>query len=282
MKRILRFLLSYIPSDPHLWIALLVGCFFVVMELLKVFHQLNEGEGLHGLSLDVGVTVIVICIISMVADHLKESGQVRDNAEKITRTVQTVVDVDQSLRGDRKVALRASPDSPEEYDYLWGGYTGTYRAYNPRYLVDKNLDEEKEDREKIVKLFIRRYQNPEFVKAQYLFLTGDDSGKEALEYFRDLMQQVKKQCKDVVGKVQVKEMKEKAASSEAEMYLGRRHHQPMGVVELREPILNPEGGRPHYYLVIYDEEVFEHYRQWHFDQAWDDKKNAQDVQHFWR
>jgi hypothetical protein len=118
-----------------------------------------------------------------------------------------------------------------------GGFTGTYWVYNPSYQVDKIANEEQE----IVKMFIHRYQNPQFEKARYLFLTKDDSGKADLEIFKGMMLQVKQAYPAVTGKIKVKEMKNMEACSESEMYLGTRYGEQRGVVELKQPAFSQHG-----------------------------------------
>ena len=145
--------------------------------------------------------------------------------------------------------------------------------YNPSYQVDKIADEEE-----IVKMFIHRYRHPHFEKARYLFLTKDDSGKADLEIFKRMMLKVKQTYPEVTGKIKVKEMKNMEACSESEMYLGSRYGEQRGVVELKQPAF-AQHGMPHYYLVINDKEVLEHYLKNPIEKAWNDK-NATDIDLF--
>jgi hypothetical protein len=262
VENIKRFLRRSIPSDPHLWIALVGASVFLLMEILHWLEWLTIGASYTGV-----VIVIMILIISLVADRLKEGDQVRENAEKLGKIAQSMF--------DKKVALRGRPSSREEYDYLWGGYTGNYFVFNPSYRVDKNIG-----KEEIVKLLLHRYQAPHFGKARYLFLTKDEFGKQDLETFRELMVSVKREYPGVVGKIEVRELDNRKASSAAEMYLGERHGEFMCVLELKEPDLDSQHGMPHYYLVIQDRDVFEHYRQDHFEPAWNNT-NSKDVHKFW-
>jgi hypothetical protein len=261
-KGVLRFLRRSVLSDPHLWIAFAAAVIFL---LLSILHELGwipwepRSEGL--------LIVITICIIALVADRLKEGDEVRGNAEKLGQ-------IENSLL-DKRVALRGRPSTPEEYDYLWGGYSGKYYVYNPSYRVDRNTGEDE-----IVKILVHRYQNPSFERARYLFLTKDESGNADLQTFRRLMAAVRRAYPAVVGKVEVRELKNQEASSAGEVYLGTRHGTPMCVMELKEPALDPQHGMPHYYLVIHDEDVLEHYLRDHFEPAWNDK-NARDVKGFW-
>lgn len=114
--------------------------------------------------------------------------------------------------------------------------------FNPSYRVDKNIG-----KEEIVKLLIHRYQAPQFLTARYLFLTKDEFGKKDLKTFCDLMARVKQEYPDVVKKIEVRELGDREASS-----------------------ADSQHGMPRYYLVIQDRDVFEHYRQDHFEPAWND------------
>jgi hypothetical protein len=262
MKKITSFLKHSIPSDPHLWIALALAPVFIAMEILKMFDRLGEQ-----VALTVGLIIIMICIITLVTDRLKDSGQVQKNAAMLCSIKNSVSEL-------TRVTLRKCPSKNEEYSYLWGGYTGTYCVYNPSYRLDQELD-----RNQTVKIFIKRYQNPDFEKARYLFLTKDAPGKNNLKDFRWLMAQVKQKYPGVVNKIEAKEFKDKNASLAAEMYLGRRYGEPMVVLEMQESALDPQHGMPYYYLVIQDEDAFEHYRKYQFDLAWNDT-NAEVIDPF--
>lgn len=259
----LRSLQRLIPSDPHLWIALVVAAIFIVLEILQKLHGLGE-------PLMVGLSVIMICIIMLVADRLKEGDKVWekvcDNTEKLAR-------IAQSTSNRCEIALRSCPKKAEDYDYLWGGYTKTYYVYNPSYKVDTRTG-----KDQTVQTFMRRYQHPRFDKAQYLFLTQDDDGQNALKTFRELMVEVQKTLPDVRKKVEVKQNPKKAACSAPEMYLGERDGEPIGVLELKKPTLMQQHGEPQYYLIIHDGKVVDDYISDHFSE-WNDS-NAEEV-HFW-
>jgi hypothetical protein len=265
LKRIIRFLRRSIISDPHLWIAFTAAFILLLMDLLHVFKLLARAVPHEGL-----LIVITFCIMTLLVDRLREGEQIREqvqeNAEKLGRIANSVF--------DKRIALRSRPSTPEEYAYLWGGYTGMYYVYNPSYQVDKYTDEDE-----IVKIFIHRYQNPHFEKARYIFLTKDDSGKADLETFRRLMVRVKQAYPDVAKKLRVKEVKNKESYSASEMYLGIRYGERRGVMELKEPALGSQHGMPHYYLVIDDKEVVEHYLKDHFEPAWNDR-DAEDTNIF--
>ena len=254
-----------VTSDFHLWITLAtaVGYFFVkFLNELKWLDWEPSSEGL--------LVIITFCLAALLIDRLWEGEKlwekVCDNTEKLTFLERT------SLH--KEIALRLRPETPPDYDYLWGGYTGNYYAYNPSYKLDKQTGESE-----VVDIFVHRYQNPHFGKAQYLFLTHDHHGQNALKTFRLLMAAVKQAYPRVINKIKVKEIKEKAASSAPELYLGERHTKPMGVMELKGPTLTHQHGTALYYFVIQDKEIKDYLLD-QFNQVWNDEL-AQDVENFW-
>src|SRR5215813_5689800 len=150
MNRLAVFLRRWLPADPHLWIAFVAAAVFLLTEILHWLPWFHVEVPVMGV-----LIVIMICILMLVADRLKEADQARENTEKLHRIANYVSD----LKG---VALRTRPSTPEEYEYLWGGFTGNYYVYNPSYRVDEDTGEKE-----IVNILSRRYQDPRFVKAQY-------------------------------------------------------------------------------------------------------------------
>jgi hypothetical protein len=249
-------------SDPHLWIAFAAAFLFLLSDVLGLLGvELPFKRPEEGL-----LIVLTICILTLVGDRLKEGEQVHHDSEKLAAIAGSVF--------GKGVMLRRRPTTREEYDYLWGGYTGRYHVYNPSYKVDTNTGEDE-----IAKILTRRYQDPQFERARYLFLTKDDAGKADLKTFRHLMGLVKQACPHVVNKIEVKELKHMDASSVPEIYLGTRFGMPICVMELKEPAVRPQHGVPHYYLVMHDPEAIEHYRLNHFESVW----NAPEAEpvHLW-
>ena len=224
-----------------------------------------------GEPLMIGLSVVMICIIMLVVDRLREGDQTRANTERLRR-------LEQSTFGTG-IALRPRPGKSADYEYLWGGYTGNYHVYNPSYKPDKEIGETE-----IVKIFVRRYQNPLFVKAEYLFLTSDHHGLDALETFRRLMAGVKQVYPGVVSRIEVRQIKEKAACSAPEIYLGERQYldeaaEPMCVLELKGPTSSQQHGVSRYYFVIRDTAAKEYLLD-QFKQAWNDE-SAREIEGFW-
>ena len=263
MRRLFGFLRRSFPEDPHLWITFL---FFIGFGVVAASHEALgwppeiKPEGY--------LAIISVGVMMLLADRLKVAEQGRENQERLTRITNLLL--------DKSAALRSRPSAPEEYEYLWGGYTGRYYVFNPSYRVDTNTGNDE-----IAKIFVRRYQNPAFEKARYLFLTKDAAGQKDLEIFRALMHKVKALDAGIVGKIEVRQVKNRDASSEAEMYLGTRDGRQMGVIELKEPALDPQHGLPHYYLVIHDQVALDHYLRDHFERAWNDVA-VEEVADFWQ
>src|ERR1043165_4187724 len=155
VPRLAGFLRRWLPADPHLWIAFVAAAVFLLTEILHWLPWFHVSE-----VSEMGVLIVImISILTLVADRLKEADQNRENTERLGRVADYVSD----LQG---VSLRTRPSTPEEYESLWGGFTGNYYVYNPAYRVDEDTGEQE-----IVSILARRYQDPRFRKAQYLFLT---------------------------------------------------------------------------------------------------------------
>jgi hypothetical protein len=86
-------------------------------------------------------------------------------------------------------------------------------------------------------------------------LTKDDDGKNELNKFRALMRETRKLCPQVVEKLEVKELTDKASSEDSEIYRGTRNDIWTSVVEAKEKVLTGGQGTPRYYLVITDREI---------------------------
>jgi hypothetical protein len=187
-------------------------------------------------------------------DEQKERHQTTEVLEKIHKDLQS------------KVRFVKSPSSTQEYIELWSGYTNTYWAYNPsfkgiEYRPGMDLPE------LVTRVYIPRYRDARFNKALYLFLTEDEAGRQDLEEFGLLMKQVKESCPDIVRKLEVRELKEKAASADGEIYLGTKEAGLFSVVKLTNQALIRERGVPYYYLIVADNEVNERIKD-HFESEW--------------
>ena len=244
----MRAVTKYMPKDPHLWCALVAGCVFLILEILRVHWVSDE------LVPVVGMSIVIVCLVVLIADRLKESNDARENADRVTRIFHSTF--------HKRVTIRNCPCDPEGYDDLWGGFTGDYFVYNPSYNVDDSMGTDE-----TAKIFLQRYRHPRFGKAKYLFLTKDHEGQKALNTFRAIMAKVKQAQPDILRKVKVKENKKKAACSAPEMYLGTRHGERLAVLESKSPTSFDQHGTPPYYLVIHDGDVLEnlegeHLRAW--------------------
>lgn len=256
MRRIKRFLRRII-SDPHLWIIYILAVGFLLWHLLHALGWVAQEAPHDGLLL-----FTTVGILTLVGDRLWEGEQIKEQAQENTKKLAMISQV----LLDKRIALRSRPSESEDYAYLWGEYTGNYRVYNPSYRVDTIVNEDE-----IVKILLDRYRNPNFKEARYVFLTGDKAGQDDLSRFCELMKRVKQACPDVARKVRVREVKTKESSSACEIYLGTRYGRDRAVMELKEPVLGAEHGMPHYYLIIDDKDVVEHYLKNHFEPAWNDK-----------
>jgi hypothetical protein len=194
-----------------------------------------------------------------------EKSVAETNEAETREAVQRIEKALQDEARERKVSVVKSPSATPEYIELWSGFTGYYYAYNACYQVEQRPGID--SNEIIKKVFVARYADPKFTKACYLFLTKDDAGKGDLEKFRAFMKRVKALCPDVVDKVEVKELQDKAAREDSEVYRGDKNGLLTSVVEPSEQALTGGRGNPFYYLVITDREMNSRLKE-QFDALW--------------
>lgn len=250
MRRLLNALKHSLLSDPHLWIAVLSAVAFFVMELLHLWHWPAWMNPIRGV-----VHIVMVCILAIAVDRLKEGEVTRHNAERIERIEDAVFAA--------RSSLFARPREPHEYDQLWGGFTDTYCAYNPSYRL-----EELSGDDYVVSLLLQRFRNPLFNRARYLFLTHDRAGLDSLARFRAIMRRVQAEWPNASRVLQVRAIEARDAAPDAEMYIGTRDGKRVGIIEMTDSALGGGHGSPNYYLITYDPNVIEHYLQRHFDESW--------------
>jgi hypothetical protein len=243
--------LSTIARDPHLWIALVAAAAFLLMDIGDLVHWSPSAPPPKGV-----LVVIMLCIVMIVADRLKHSEQVRDNAKRLERLASAIY--------DDRVALQKRPMNGEDAQKMWAGFTGRYAAYNPSYRLQSLVGDDH-----VYAILVDRFRDPRFEHARYIFLTGDDLGRRDLQNFVTLMKRVRTQCPEVAATVQVRVIRDKTATSDAEMYLGIQDRRLVCILEPREPALGPTHGAPHYYLIIHKKKVIEDHLQTYFDNAWE-------------
>jgi hypothetical protein len=250
MRRLANILKHSLLSEPHLWIAVLSAIAFFVMELLHLWHWPAWMDPLRGV-----VHIVMVCILAIAIDRLKEGEATRHNTERIRRIEDAVL--------AEHAALCSRPRLPSEFDKLWGGFTGTYCAYNPSYRL-----EELSGDDYVISLLLQRFRSPLFHKARYVFLTHDRAGLEDLSRFRAVMLRVQAEWPNASKVLQVRVIPDRDAAPGAEMYIGTRDGKRVGIVEMTDFALGGSHGAPNYYLVTYAPDVIEHYLQKHFDEAW--------------
>jgi hypothetical protein len=252
MKSFFKQFWQLVLHDPHLVLAAGIAGYYVCL------HLLDKEVPQQG-----AFILVMMMVLFLVINELRRSYERLTEEDRLETCSATMARVAEAFF-DKRVALRARPSKPEDYAYLWGGYTGTYNVYNPSYHVEEGAG-----KAKVIQIMAERYMNPKFEQARYVFLTGDQDGKADLMKFRGLMAGVKTAYPDVVAKIEVKELRKEPANSAAEMYLGTRDRLPTAILELRDPALGPSHGKPHYYLIINDEGIIDQYLQKHFNEAWD-------------
>jgi hypothetical protein len=148
---------------------------------------------------------------------------------------------------DRSYDLVATPKEPPEYFRMFGGFDGTYRAYNPAFLIESdNGDHWNKLMESV---FVPRYAGGT-CRAQYLFLTGDTAGQRNLDEFARRFTGDKR-AKKYLQYIEVRRLDAENAQGHPEVYWGKQNLQPTTIIEVVEP--GRLTGRPVYYLVSTDE-----------------------------
>ena len=295
METFRNILRHHVLSDIHLWVAGILVAQFIATEVLEPPwpEPLRPLRGPFHL--------VVICIAIILTDRLKESAVARQNnalieamakrlgettvssqsdaittgfiehptvrqlAMSVEATARAVIRMEQALSADG-ARLYERPRTDNEFDELWGGMSGEYCAYNPSYRLEDLLG--KDGQEQAVARLIQRYRAKNFKRARYLFLTGDDAGRDDLRSFRRYMKEVHKAVPAVEQLVEVHELKEKGALHEAEVYIGVRHGRPAAIVEMTGSALGgKQRGAPDYYLDIHDKDAIDHLQK-AFDDHW--------------
>ena len=253
MSKLGHFLREAISHDGHLVLAFVAAAVVIVSHLIGLEFGTETGI----------LAIVMIAVLSLAADGLFRASERRENTDHLKHLVKALSD-------RHGIFLRDRPYKPEDYFYLWDNFSGQYRSYSPAYHLEKSTD-----RDAVLELYVRRYQNQAF-KANYLFLTGDACGKDDLKDFRLLMGDVRRRVPNCENQIQVKELATVDAAPSAELYIGTRAGNEVVVLELRHPALGTRHGEPRYYAVIDDPEVFKTLRLF-FDEQWTD---ATDVKLF--
>jgi hypothetical protein len=163
------------------------------------------------------------------------------------------------------VHIENCPHERDEYIDMWSDFVDEYRAYNPCYRLERGGPG---IREAAIEVFVRRYSDPAFKKAFYLFLTKDDEGRDDLAAFRKLIAEVVNRCPHVEGKVEVRERKDLEAVRDCEIYRGTKQGRKVSIIEPLEPALRTKRGRPSFYIVVSDARINEELAA-HFQNQWE-------------
>lgn len=220
----------------------------------------TEGSGQIGVLLSIVLAMLIALVFYEVVrafekiEEQKVSHQTAEALRKIQKDLQN------------KVRFAKSPSSNQEYIELWSGYTDIYWAYNPsfqgiEYRPGMELPE------LITKVYVPRYRDARLKKALYLFLTKDEAGRKDLEEFGLIMNQVKALCPEALRKLEVKELKEKAACDDGEIYRGTKNAGMISALKSTQQALTRGRGVPYYYLIITDDEINGRLSD-HFESEW--------------
>lgn len=237
--------------------SILVAVLGLVAVPLRFFGLLTDAQ-IWGFTLGI---VSALAILQGVRFARREAE--RREISTIRAAVEEVV---QALKTG--INIIGCPETTNAYVKLWSGYEGVYLAYNPAYRVE-DFPEIRVDRKIIIeKVFAARYKNPNLKEAWYLFLTKREEDRENLQKFIDLMNEVRSHpCREIVGKLKVRELTDMSADQDSEFYLGVKHDLETAVLEPKELALTRGHGEPYSYLIATNREVNQRLRQ-HFWAMW--------------
>lgn len=190
----------------------------------------------------------------------------RPDEQKLAKKMAEDVEAIRKALPGAQAEFVSFPKEEREYTALFSGFSGTYLAYNPCYHLEQRPGL---DREALVEnVYMKRYKDPNFKKAHYLFLTGDTEGRKDLENFRELMTETLRLTKEVRAKIEVRQLDRKKACSEAEVYFGTKNGVRTAIVEPVEKVLTGGRGKPHFYLLVTDAKVNDYFER-QFQQDWE-------------
>jgi hypothetical protein len=121
------------------------------------------------------------------------------------------------------------PQDKLEYERLWGGFVGFYYAYNPKYFLE-NIPET--GWSEIIKTFESRFEDRNFRKAVYIFLTGDEAGRKHLADFCSKILALRCYAQVLEEKLEIIEIPDRCSSQEPSIYLGTREDSQVAIREL--------------------------------------------------
>ena len=238
---------------------------------LKPFGVLNDPN--YGMNILLGMVAL------LGVDRILASWQRSDDEkamEDIRQSLSRLVDAIRPINA----YVSKPPASIEDYKDIYSNFTGIFLAYNPSYseegkpgLKNNRLIEE---------IFVPFFANDQFEKAHYLFFTEDVDGQRSLTVFKDLMKKVTDLMKKVKPevelhkKLEVRQIKHKQSSNDAELYLGTKKGNPYAVIKTKDDVLNDKGD-PRFYLVAKDETLNRELQD-QFNSLW--TKFAEEVKDF--
>jgi hypothetical protein len=143
---------------------------------------------------------------------------------------------------------------PSIYVELFGGFSGSFYAYNPAYNIENDTLTDAELL-LIKEVYVPRYQTAGRCTARYLFYTGDREGERSLKRFKKLMRKVaNSQCPAVISSIHIKQIHGKRAAAHEEVYFGTQHGREVVVCEIATPL--DSHGKPAFYYVSESTELF--------------------------
>jgi hypothetical protein len=153
------------------------------------------------------------------------------------------------------------PTNLDDYEKAWGGYTGTYCAFNPTYTAEDFLDKDK----LLNDVYLPRYNNTNFEKAMYLIFHSATT-KDNLNILQKLIDAIYKKLGDVLeNKLEIRLIKEK--SPNREYYLGIKNNDEVVVLDPRSQPMMSGPGLPSFVFLIKTKNVVDTFKS-DFKKEW--------------
>jgi hypothetical protein len=176
---------------------------------------------------------------------------------------------DSFVKNSTKVSI-LNPDSFEDYVRAWGDYSDVMFAFNPTFEETSTIQRQYE--QIIDEVYVKRYKDPNFKMAQYLFFMGDEMGRRQFDLFKRHLKQVEARTQKVRKKVTVRQSPEPCPA--CEFYLAKKWEKQHFVLEYRAKPIEEIRGKPFRVFAGWDDEMYLILRR-EFDIEWEKPENIE-------
>jgi hypothetical protein len=233
----------------------LIGVSLVV----GVAKALGVGGSLSG-SIAEGLTLalfaaVAFALVALIVDHRELADRVADLRGSVESTGSMVRLLDEKTGTFDRVALLLDPSKPDDYRAAWGGFTGTYRVFNPTYTAEG----EAYAPEQLVRdVYVPRYSNAGLRGVEYVLFCPEGKSNFSTEYFRRLMTDTARKapgCVERLLHLRLIKLRREELPPPYEFYLGEKDKQGVAIIDFALPPMQRMGGLPEFVFAVYNPEV---------------------------